>query len=116
MSPCSTLNGRTGKPRSTAWTSTSRATSSMHLPDIGASSWRKNGGFWAAEHVPDRGRQPGGPRLRQPAHPDFVPVLDWLQQRDGCLVVGGHLTDELGRLEKARRFVVQLLRAGIARQ
>lgn len=51
-----------------------------------------------------------------PPHPDFVPVLDWLQQRDGCLVVGGHLADELGRLERARRFVVQLLRAGIARQ
>lgn len=51
-----------------------------------------------------------------PPHPDFVPVLDWLQQRDGCLVVGGHLADELGRLEKARRFVLQLLRAGIALQ
>jgi predicted nucleic acid-binding protein len=51
-----------------------------------------------------------------PPHPDFVPVLDWLQQRDGCLVVGGHLADELSRIEKARRFVVQLQRAGIARQ
>jgi hypothetical protein len=51
-----------------------------------------------------------------PPHPDFVPVLDWLQQRGGCLVVGGHLGAELGRLEKARRFVVQLQRAGIVRQ
>lgn len=51
-----------------------------------------------------------------PPHPDFVPVLDWLQQRDGCLVVGGHLAAELGRLERARRFVRELLRAGIARQ
>lgn len=50
-----------------------------------------------------------------PPHPDFVPVLDWLQQRDGCLVVGGQLADELGHMERARRFVVQLLRAGIAR-
>jgi predicted nucleic acid-binding protein len=49
-------------------------------------------------------------------HPDFVPVRDWLQQRDGCLIVGGHLADELSRVEKARRFVLQLLRAGIARQ
>lgn len=51
-----------------------------------------------------------------PPHPDFVPVLDWLQQRDGCLVVGGRLADELGQLERARRFVLQLLRAGVARQ
>jgi predicted nucleic acid-binding protein len=50
-----------------------------------------------------------------PPHSDFVPVLDWLQQRDGCLVVGGHLANELSRMEKARRFVVQLQRAGIAR-
>jgi predicted nucleic acid-binding protein len=51
-----------------------------------------------------------------PPHPDFVPVLDWLQQREGRLVVGGHLAAELGRLEKARRFVIQLQRAGIVRQ
>lgn len=51
-----------------------------------------------------------------PPHPDFVPVLDWLQQRNGCLVVGGHLAAELSRMEKARRFVVQLQRAGIVRQ
>jgi len=50
-----------------------------------------------------------------PPHPDFVPVLDWLQQRDGRLVMGGHLAAELGRSEKARRFVVQLQRAGLVR-
>jgi hypothetical protein len=48
--------------------------------------------------------------------PDFGPVRDWLQQRDGILIVGGHLAAELSRVEKARRFVVQLQRAGIARQ
>ena len=51
-----------------------------------------------------------------PPHPDFVPVLDWLQHRNGRLVTGGHLTAELSRMEKARRFVVQLQRAGIVRQ
>lgn len=51
-----------------------------------------------------------------PPHPDFVPVLDWLQERDGCLVVGGHLARELDRLQNARRFVVALLRAGRARR
>ena len=51
-----------------------------------------------------------------PPHPDFVPVLDWLQKRDGCLVVGGHLARELDRLDAARRFVRALLQAGKARQ
>lgn len=49
--------------------------------------------------------------------PDFAPVRDWLdQQRGGCLVLGGHLAAELDRIAKARRYVLQLLRAGIARQ
>jgi hypothetical protein len=51
-----------------------------------------------------------------PPHPDFVPVLNWLQEQDGCLVVGGHLARELDRLQIARRFVVALLRAGRARR
>jgi predicted nucleic acid-binding protein len=51
-----------------------------------------------------------------PPHPDFVPVLDWLQECDGGLIVGGHLATELARMERSRRFVLQLLRAGIARQ
>ena len=49
-------------------------------------------------------------------HPDFVPVRDWLLQHGGRLVIGGRLVDELSRVEKARRFVVQLQRAGLARQ
>ncbi len=51
-----------------------------------------------------------------PPHPDFTPVLDWLQLKDGCLVVGGELTRELARTQAAQRFVVQLLRAGKARR
>lgn len=51
-----------------------------------------------------------------PPHPDFIPVLDWLQKGDGCLIVGGHLGTELERLEKARRFLVSLLRAGRAKR
>ncbi len=49
-------------------------------------------------------------------HPDFQPVLDWLENRDGCLVVGGQLAAELDRLETARRYVLALLRAGKARK
>jgi hypothetical protein len=50
-----------------------------------------------------------------PPHPDFVPVVDWLAE-DGCLILGGHLGTELDRLEKARRFLVALLRAGRAKR
>jgi hypothetical protein len=51
-----------------------------------------------------------------PPHPDFVPVIDWLLEKDGCLIVGGHLGTELDRLERARRFLITLLRAGRAKQ
>jgi len=51
-----------------------------------------------------------------PPHPDFVPVIDWLLEKDGCLIVGGHLGTELARLEKAKRFLLALLRAGRAKQ
>ena len=51
-----------------------------------------------------------------PPHPDFVPVLDWLEKKDGCLIVGGRLGTELARLERARRFLIALLRAGRAKQ
>jgi PIN domain len=49
-------------------------------------------------------------------HPDFLPVLEWLENRGGCLVVGGQLAAELDRLETARRYVLALLRAGKARK
>jgi hypothetical protein len=51
-----------------------------------------------------------------PPHPDFMPVLDWLENGDGCLVVGGQLAAELDRLDVARRYVLALLRAGKARK
>ena len=47
---------------------------------------------------------------------DFAPILDWLNERDGCLVYGGHLATELARVEKPRRYLLALLRAGRARQ
>jgi hypothetical protein len=49
-----------------------------------------------------------------PPHPDFVPVLDWLE-KNGCLIVGGHLGTELAKLERAKRFILALLRAGRAK-
>lgn len=49
-----------------------------------------------------------------PTGSDFVPVVEWLAQK-GCLVYGGKLADELGRIESARRLVLALQRAGRAR-
>jgi hypothetical protein len=54
--------------------------------------------------------------FRSPPDPDFVPVLDWLLERDGCLIVGGHLGTELALVEKAQRFLIALLRAGRAKR
>jgi hypothetical protein len=50
-----------------------------------------------------------------PPQPDFVPVLDWLEKQDGCVVYGGRLAAELARVEKARRYLRTLLQAGLAR-
>jgi hypothetical protein len=50
-----------------------------------------------------------------PPQPDFLPIFDWLEQRDGCLVYGGRLATELTRVEKARRYLRTLLQAGRAR-
>jgi len=48
---------------------------------------------------------------------DFVPIINWLtsSQKDGKLVVGGHLAKELDKVNSARRFVGSLVRAGRAR-
>jgi len=49
-----------------------------------------------------------------PPDSDFVPVVEWLTRKDGCLVYGGRLVDELWRIESARRFVRTLQQAGRA--
>jgi|SRR3954464_11021027 hypothetical protein len=50
-----------------------------------------------------------------PAEKDFSPVIDWLVDGGGELVIGGHLATELDRLGNCRRFVRALRRAGRAR-
>jgi len=52
----------------------------------------------------------------EPVEEDFAPVLDWLTSKGGELAIGGRLASELERLEKPRRFVIALLRAGRARR
>ncbi len=49
---------------------------------------------------------------------DFLPVFQWLQdpRRDGCLVFGGQLAEELRRVRGGRGYLLQLNRAGRARR
>jgi predicted nucleic acid-binding protein len=54
--------------------------------------------------------------FQEPAEADFAPVLNWILERHGELVFGGHLATELARMEKPRRFLLALLRAGRARR
>jgi len=49
-----------------------------------------------------------------PPHPDATPVLKWLENRRGFLVLGGKLTEEL-YATPFRRLVVELTRAGVTR-
>lgn len=51
----------------------------------------------------------------EPAEADFSPILDWLEG-NGCLVIGGQLAPELARIGGARRYLINLLRAGRARR
>src|SRR5437764_928742 len=54
--------------------------------------------------------------FNQPGESDFTPVLDWLLEGGGELVIGGRLAVELEHLGEPRRFVRALLRAGRARR
>jgi len=48
---------------------------------------------------------------------DFRPLIDWLTntKKNGRLVVGGHLANELNQINAVQRFVRALLQAGRAR-
>lgn len=51
--------------------------------------------------------------FRSPPRADFEPVVDWLQTK-GRLVYGGQLTRELERVTAARKYLLELTRAGRA--
>jgi len=53
-----------------------------------------------------------------PPAKEFQPVLDWLvnPRKTGCVVYGGRLTEELQATERVRGQLVELSRAGRARQ
>jgi hypothetical protein len=49
-----------------------------------------------------------------PYEADFVPLWDWLEKKDGKLVYGGRLAQELNRLPHARRRLAEMKRSGRA--
>ncbi len=53
-----------------------------------------------------------------PPDEDFLPVIDWLtdKNKNGCLVYGGRLSQELDKLADARRYLRVLNQAGRAIQ
>jgi len=50
-----------------------------------------------------------------PTDADFIPVIRWLKERNGCIVYGGQLAKELRRIGAARIFLAALNQAGGAR-
>ena len=46
---------------------------------------------------------------------DFIPVKTWLLDKDGCLVTGGKLSEELYKLKRVKHFILTLSRAGKAK-
>lgn len=46
--------------------------------------------------------------------PNFLPVIHWLNDpiKQGCMVVGGHLAEELARVSRAQPFLAELSRSG----
>jgi hypothetical protein len=53
----------------------------------------------------------------EPLAHDFVPLVDWLTspKKDGKLVIGGQLADELSAVRSVTRFIRALSQAGRAR-
>jgi hypothetical protein len=54
--------------------------------------------------------------FKKSPHSDFLPVFEWLHDpnKDGCLVFGGHLAQELHRVHGARSYLRALHQAGRA--
>ena len=46
--------------------------------------------------------------------PDFGPLLKWVEDQGGKLIVGGQLATELAKIGMVRAYLEELVRAGIA--
>jgi hypothetical protein len=46
---------------------------------------------------------------------NFVPIIEWLTAKNGMLVIGGKLSEEIDKVDKAKRFVRALSQAGHAK-
>jgi hypothetical protein len=51
-----------------------------------------------------------------PYHGDYAPVVRWINNKNGKLVYGGKLQEELYRHDKAKRLLLAWRRAGRARE
>ena len=51
-----------------------------------------------------------------PYLPDYIPLWKWIQDRDGKIVCGGKLREELEKITHVNRLLKQLFRAGKALQ
>lgn len=55
-----------------------------------------------------------GKAFAKPCHADFKPLWHWVEHRDGRIILGGLLSDELDRLPNVRQRLAELRRAGLA--
>lgn len=57
-----------------------------------------------------------GQIFKAPWHCDFVPLWDWILQKDGCIVFGGRLATELERVKEGARRLRLLSASGKAQR
>lgn len=50
-----------------------------------------------------------------PYRPEYLPLWRWIEKKDGKIVYGGKLADELNRVPEAKRLLFRLKQAGLAR-
>ena len=55
-----------------------------------------------------------GTFFSNPTKDDHAPIFKWIEKRDGKLVYGGRLADELFKMSKPRRYLLRLRQAGKA--
>ena len=92
------------------------ATSRERHRAIVASSWmKKRDSLWGSDSVCiiiDTNLS--AKVFRSPVHVDFLPIIQWLFDKEGCLIYGGHLAKELEEVRHVGRALRVLIQAGKA--
>src|SRR4051812_429264 len=52
--------------------------------------------------------------FKTPFSGQFAPIFRWINDKNGRLVYGGKLKDELGKIDRARQLIAEWKRAGRA--